>query len=835
MRRHLVWLVAACTCLGTDELAAQTGKVELPLDRWEQMKVEIEQADRPHRPEIPFCPITRSVEGEFRKGLFRGSLTAEFELLDDRGHNRIPVLDGSASLGKVLLDGKRTSLLREGGMYTLGVDRPGRHAVQVEMFLGKEQDRFARRLQFRLPDAGVTRLSVYVPEPDIEAALSHGALTRQVREGDGTRLEGHLDASGQFDLSWTRKLTHREVGAVRMQARVNTLYTVREGMVAGLAVFDLAVLEGETDRIDLRLPPEKAGVRRLEVLDVQGDAVLQWTTDVGKGGEGGRLTVMLRYLLEDQARIAVRFQFPAEADQEIPLRMPLTPADVPLSGAIGVLGPAGLNIEVTDTGGAQKPKLRDLPGELTELTTSPLQHGFVFEKPPAIRLRVTAHDPLKQQATTLCDEMQASSVVLEDGTEITKLKLRIRNNARQYLKLELPTGAVLTHSLIDGRPVRPADSSEGARKFLKLPLRQSERLEAGQERSHLVRQGETLSDISNFYYSDPGQWQFLLDNNGEVIDSAQDLYPGMELRIPVRKGVTMEESSFVIELAYKLLPEAGSARRPLGWAGGRSLRLPGVDVDVMKVTWHLYFPATFSPLCFDTNLTQYTAIRYDPFRRLRDFFDRAMWIQDAWAGGYRSILKQRKAIYYTADLGRRAAGEEVLATFPLVGKKYRFKRNLLRRETPRIEVTYVATWLASPLRWLAFLLAFALGLVLAMSERRLVVWIVSALCLIGLLALAHYFLGMHRRILWGVDLALLLAVLRLRWAPFWEGLKEILYAPWTIVRLLALRNLAFVVGLLVLLAVVLWLPLLLSSISLFALFFWYRRKARLAREEVAHA
>ncbi len=49
------------------------------------------------------------------------------------------------------------------------------------------------------------------------------------------------------------------------------------------------------------------------------------------------------------------------------------------------------------------------------------------------------------------------------------------------------------------------------------------------------------------------------------------------------------------------------------------------------------------------------------------------------------------------------------------------------------------------------------------------------------------------------------------------------------------RNLAFVVGLCVVAWVVLTLPLLLSTVGAVVLFFWWRRKLRLNRKEVAHA
>jgi hypothetical protein len=802
--------------------SAEDGKVEMPLDEWEQIQTEIEDSKKAEKSHIPYCPIDREVEGSFRKGLFTGRLTSRLKVLDDRGHIRVPVLDAGASLGKVLLNGKRTSLLREGGMYTLGVDRPGDYTISVEFFWGREQVDFARKLRFRLPEAGVTKLTVQVPELDIEAKLENGALVSQTQTASGTRLEGNLDAKGLFDLAWTRKLTHKASEAVRLQARLDTLFTVQDAQISGLAVFDFEVLEGETARIDLGLP------EGIEVVGVEGEAVLQWWTEAG---DGGKLTVLLRHLVSERVRLAVRFQFPSAEGKPVQLLMPLPAKGVKMSGSLGVQGPAGLNVQVASLKQAKQLKARDLPPELTDLTTSPLQHGFSFTQAPAVRLVVARHDEV-QLTSTLIDELQASSVIIEDGTEITKLKLRMRNNTAQYLTLQLPKGASLTHALVDGRPIRPATAKLDGREALLFPLRQSERIGADQSRIHRVRDGETLSGIANFYYSDPNQWANILTDNEDQIGDAQDVMVGMELSIPAKQGVKVEESSFAIELAYKNThADLGS----LGSFGQREFALPVIrEVDVVKATWHLYLPTAVEPLSFDANLTQYSAIRYDPFRRLRDFLS-GLWWTRAWAGGkYKSILIQRKEIYRTTT-AMRGSSEAVLATFPLVGERYKFRRSLLGRDTPRIAVTFAAAWLSAPMRWLAFLAGLGLTMLLLRNTRKTAAWLGIGLGMLGLLVLAHYFLGMHRRILWGINAALLWSILRLRWGPFWTGVKNLLQSPWGLVDLLTLRNLAFVVGLCSVLWFVIMWPLLLSTTGLVVLSFWWRRKARLATKEVSHA
>jgi hypothetical protein len=484
-------------------------------------------------------------------------------------------------------------------------------------------------------------------------------------------------------------------------------------------------------------------------------------------------------------------------------------------------------VRVAESGPAKELEPRELPPELQELTSNPLLFGFTFGTPPRIRLAVARHKPVTL-TSTLIDEIQASTVLIEDGTEVTKIKLRIRNNTEQYLTMYLPEEAILTHALIDGQPVRPATQQADGREALLFPLRQSRRV--GEQRYYDVREGDTLSGIANTYYSDPAQWQFILDNNPDQLDTAEDMSVGQRLLIPARQGETVEESAFVIELAFKM------KRAPLGNIGRVTLRLPEVGVKVTRVIWHLYFPTALMPLSFDANLTQYSFIRYDPFRRIRNFLNVMFELEPfAWAGGrYKSILKQRKDLY-RAETERMGRADVVLAAFPLTGERYRFKRVLMGGDTPEISVAYVDATLAFPVRWGGLVVAFVLGLLLLGARRRMWTWVASGVALVLLLVLAHFFLGLHRRILWGVDLALLVTVVWWHAGPLWRSFVDILRSPWMLLDAITFRNLAFLVGLCFVLWVILAFPPLLSSFTALVLFFWWRFRVHPAGKEVGHA
>jgi hypothetical protein len=794
------------------------GQVTLPLADWNAIQQEMSQDSIVTPPLFAHATLSRTIKGAFYKGLFKGSLALKIQVWSDQGHVRIPVLDSSASIGEVRLNDQASSLRQEGEMFTIGVDAPGIYTILVTFFLGKEQDRFERRLKFNLPDAGITEFAITVPEQDIETTLQHGVLLAEKPGPAETELQGFLDGSGMFDLSWSRKITHAQRDTLRTEARLTTLFTVQEAVIAGLTVIDLHLLEGETDRIDLRLP------EHIEIVEVEGDDVLQWKTEARNGS---RLIVLLRYLIHEKTRLTVHFQFPTGSD-EIFLHMPLPEANTAMLGAAGIQAPAGLNITIREVQAARALEPRDIPPELASLTNAPLLYGFVFEAEPRISLKITRYQEVRL-VSTIIDDIQASSVIIEDGSEISKLKMKIRNNTRQYMKMTLPAGASLTHALLEGRPIRPALVREGDREALLLPLQQSERLRPGEPRYHTVRPGETLSEIANFYYSDPGRWRYLLDNNRDQLSDSGELYSGQRLKIPANQGVSLEESSFVMEIAYK---KAG--QEPLGICGQRAISFPTLDIEAMKLVWHIYFPEIYQPLAFASNLRQLSAIRYDLFRRFSDFLEQALYTR-AWAGekGYRNILLERKALYQE-DYAKRSGGETVLTTFPLVGHKYRFKRDLLGLDTPKVRVIYAPVAWRRPIQWSAFGAALLATLLLLRSAPQRP-GLILACCLLGLISLilGHYFLGVYRKLLWGIDVGLLLQILFLRGSSYLRSLQDFLKTPWHITKRFTFGNLLLLMGLCLLLHFLAFFPMLFSLSGLVLLTLWWRQavKTMVGREK----
>ncbi len=787
------------------------GQVRLPLDEWQALLGQIEALQQKPSPPAAVAYRSRSLDVHFDRGVLKGRLVLRCSVLGDEPVV-VPVLDGEASLAEVKVDGQKAVAVRTGGYYVVPIQQRGPAEIEIGFALGHEQARFARAFSLVLPAVPVSDVKIDLPERDLEVTIDGGVINEQTESGGRTLVHGAIDGRDRLVVGWRRKAVHSGDRVREMEARALALVGIEDEVVRSRTRLEYRLVSGETDRVEVQLPP---GV---EVSAVNGDAILQWYTSNDEGK--GRLIVLLKHLVADQVAFTVETQAPFTGRSEAELLF-VRPIDASLREAtVAVEGRAGFAIEVSKVDGAREVGVREVPAALRDMSDKPLLFAYRGSASawPAITLSIArnAEIPLTQ---AIIDDLEASTVVTEEGVEVTKLRLYVRNNTRQYLGVRLPDGAVVIHALIDGVPFQPAMAGEGEGARLLVPLRQSERLADGNRR-HVVQPGETLGEIALMYMGRPEGWQTILDNNPGIA-GPQGLSVGMTLAIPNEsRGVKFEESNFVVELAYKV------HAAPLVAVGSRSVVLPGLDVGVMSATWHFYFPSSFEPLTFESNLTQLTSVRYDPLRRIRWFIDHALEVENAWAGsgsfeGYQNILESRKQIYREEQ---QKQVSEVLSAFPLVGERFRFSRVLLGEEQGHLELVYARSSLLPVVRIAAFLLALLLSLRLARIARKR--GLAEALktdapwaALGGLIVLAiagDYVLGVHRWSLLGVDAGVALAVLPSLVAARSRSLADSARALrlerlWTGRTLLRL----FVAGLVLTLA--LTYPLLLSSFLFVAL------------------
>ena len=776
---RIVCLIIAL--LGTVAASASAQSVDLPLTLWTQVQDALKPAVTA-APQRAFSVIDQRLDGRIAQDVLTARLDMRFEAFAVDGWLEVPVLDGAASLSTVTLNGQPAVLRRVDNTYVVGVSKPGVYRLRARVLRSADD---LRSMTLALSD-GPTHVSILVPETGVRARLEGGVITAQSVQDSATRLTG--ETNGDIELRWAR--AEAEDTAAEFTLDLASVFTVDSTVIKAQTVVQVTLKSGAIDRVALPVP------NGVEVVEVTGDAVLQWRTIDRDGSR--QLTVLLTHLIDAEAELNVSTQQAVAGDTQdaVELRGIGGPPELValgrVRGALGVQARTGLEVALGADETIERLDAAALPDAVTELTEQPLLFGARFDAPPALSLTLTRNATVSLTATII-DDLEATTLLLEDGAEISKLRLHMRNNARQHLAVRLPPGAELSHALIEGVPFTPA--KDGDR--LLLPLWQSTQNAGG--RYHVVQPGETLGEIAYIYYSNPRHWQRILNENEELYDPS-DVQPGMRLRVPAPEGVEVEESRFVIELAWRIDHSA------MGIWGKRALTLAELDVDVVRANWHVYLPRALRPLQFTTPFEQRSARRFEPLRRLRRFIRRAI-ITDANAG-YAGVLETRREAY-AAEARGLAAQRRALGIAPVVGTRYRFRQLMLGSTVPQMQVVWLSEAAVTALHWGALFWAALVVLGVLRPRSRLLSGMVGLVALVPFLRAGYHVVGVYRHLIWGMNLGLVLLFIRHRVGPLRAAMAASLTRPSLSLSWLRPANLAFALGLWALLAGIVAFPMLL--------------------------
>lgn len=824
--RHWALPMALAATIASPLVVAQAskGEIQVPLAEVERLHGEIDRLTKTQSAPPAIEVLSRRFVGEFARGQLDGTLTVRVRA-SASSSTPIALVTKAVAISSAKVDGREAMPLpsAQGGIGLIA-EGAGEHTLELAFSSGRKEERFQRQVTLPFHAATQTEVELAIDESDIDVNVD-GVLLEQRKRGrnGGTVVVAVLNVERNPKIFWRRQLTHAEREAPVLEATVHTLVTPRIDLVKTESLVRFRVVRGEADRVRIAVPP---GV---EVSSVSGPAVLQWVTE-REGDSGRTLVVLFKHLIDAWADVTVITQAPVVDDSAVQVR-PMAPIAAKVrSGLLAIAGRAGFELE-TAAEGATEINPGELPQSVIEMTQDPLLQAFTYdEQTPQLTLKMKQSETLSL-TQALVDDLEAATVMTETGALVTKVRLKVRNTTQQHLRMRIPKDAEVTHALIDGTPFTPGKGvGDTTAPFIDLliPLRQSEKVE---QRRHVVGYGETLGEISLRYFNRTSRWQDILVAN--ALAHPSDCKPGQVLVIPPDKdGQTHSESAFTLEVAYR------TPQKALAVFGQRSLALPKLDLPVMRVAWHVYLPLAIEPLRFESNLQQLDGVRYDPLRRIRHFFDAALRVRGAWAGGgsYENILRARKRIFRAES---RQQAQEALSDFPLAGERTRFRRVLLRDDEARIELTYAQKDALPLVQALAFLLmafaVYAVGRKLRRAGGRRALLSAESLLFVvvtaSLLLVATMVLGTHRAMLLGANAGLLAMLLPHAVAAVRARTLNLKSVPVDVGRWLRGRTVFKLVALCVAFFLVLSFPLLLSTFTLVVLLTVAWRKA----SEVSHA
>ncbi len=216
-------------------------------------------------------------------------------------------------------DAREAKLVRQGRGVAVRLADKGTVTLRLKLVAKLGGDSTKRALEFAIPPALASKLSVSIDEPEAEVEFPTAIAFQRSTNQNETRVEAILGAGDRVEMSWMPRMKRIGEMAASIFAQSTTLVTVAGGAVNTRSVINYQVSQGELRQVKLTLPAgqrllrvEGEWIRIWELSDEAGAQLL--TVDLVKGvAQNYRLTVEMEKVL-DKLPAQVRVEVPQVQD-----------------------------------------------------------------------------------------------------------------------------------------------------------------------------------------------------------------------------------------------------------------------------------------------------------------------------------------------------------------------------------------------------------------------------------------------------------------------------------------------------------------------------------------
>lgn len=467
-------LMFCAIAVAAQQPAATDGWVVLPVDDYRALRQAAFPSTREPDPPPVEATLTRvdyelKIDGELAAGEARLTI----DVIKD-GWARV-ALPGGLMIRHARLDGRPVSLVNgvgekgAGASYLL-LSRTGRAILTLDIVTPVTSVAGTEMLRLPANASAVSRAVVVLPgktDHGVDVRVTGGLLFERAETADGSRWVAHGRGNEPLTFAWKRRVEdQRATQPLRLRGTLTQLIGLGEDTTQVSAEVQVEVLQGLAKEIRVQLPAQ------LTVDQVSGAMVADWEVTAQE------LTVTFLEPVQQTTRFTVRgeLRLPRDGQMDVPL-MRLPAAERETGGvAVEVLG-AG-EIKDRQATGLEEAEAADL-GQLIASRQSPSLVAFRLRPAEgkaarALAVRVARYTP-QAVLTANVEEAAYNALVTEDGKMLVNARLAVRNNQRSFLKLALPSSAILWSVSVAGRPIRPGRAPDSS---LLVPL---EKTRGGEE------------------------------------------------------------------------------------------------------------------------------------------------------------------------------------------------------------------------------------------------------------------------------------------------------------------------------------------------------------------
>lgn len=384
------------------------------------------------------------------------SFTANFvvHVLKKNTYLRVPILPLSMGLENVTINGVQTLVVSDDGYHSIILAEPGEYNVTANFSLKSQVGSGPNKIDFSILPTPITLLKFDIPQGNLDVEIPQAQKMQANSVGKVTTVTAVLTQGSYVSIRWRNKTTFTEKIPPKLYAELNQLLSIEDDALKVSADINLNILYSEINEVQLAIPAN------MNVLSVSGEGVGEWQETTDKGRHllripftyGKKGNVWLRVMLETAlTESGLTNEYSGiqvlEAVRE--------------TGYMGIELNTSAEVIITDNRSLEPVAVQKLPPQLINQSTKPLMFGFKNLKHPySLVLDIKKHTKVAVPMATI-SSANVVTLFTEDGKIVNRLIYQVRNNAKQFLMINVPSDADVWSVFVDGKPVESSMDSNG--------------------------------------------------------------------------------------------------------------------------------------------------------------------------------------------------------------------------------------------------------------------------------------------------------------------------------------------------------------------------------------
>ncbi len=252
---------------------------------------------------------------------------------------------------------------------------------------------------------------------------------------------------------------------VRIDARVDTLYFVKDGALIANASVVVEVKSGRRDAIIVSIP------EAVTVLGVNAPSLNKAEPakdfDAGPGRKGHRISFTRALEGAIQIDLELELLLPKELGRISLPDVRVEGAEVE-EGAFGITAETGIEVQAGEVADARQVDSSELPRAVRLRSEREIVLAYTYTRAPwSVGFDVRRHRTV-ETLSAVVKRAWLETTILEDGHVVSHATYDVTNGDRQYLRLTLPEGHKVWSVTSDGVAVKAVSDEQGA---LAIPVR----------------------------------------------------------------------------------------------------------------------------------------------------------------------------------------------------------------------------------------------------------------------------------------------------------------------------------------------------------------------------